>query len=303
MNSPDTGPLKYYAIGFRFQTWMWRLVKGSVILALAYFAVASSLAATGVISGRPSDSLIAIPFILIAYFIPACFVTFFVSKLIEGIAMGYSWNAFASRNKLSMLLSTQSPGEPAADYTNVYVPSFRGKFITASFSPVRGTYANNTYGLFSRQYKEGGIIRWREHKMDTVLWIDLAKPAPHIVVDARLNERARRSNLSSRYNKSQRIHFEGSTGDKYDVYAAQGNETAALQLFTPDVLDAFFSRLPKVDIEVKGSVIWFVHRYGILSDKSATSLFVATAEFMQEFSKQLTTARFTEQEIVTELAS
>ena len=215
--------------------------------------------------------------------------------------MSRAWEKFAKSNGFTLLKHMRYPTPPDSPFAKMKVPSFVGKPLRISLFPIIGTYAGNRFGFFTRQYKEGGTIRWRERKMDTVVWIELPQSLPRIVVDSRLNERARRSNISKRYSFDQLLHFEGATGDRYFVYAAKGNQIAALQLFTPDVLQVFFELLPLVDIEVKGKTMWFVWRYGVLRPALADEMFAGVTAFMHEFSKQALVARYSESEITAEL--
>jgi hypothetical protein len=294
----DFSPLKSYATTFKVLLWTRRIVRILIRLALFVFVVFILLVifrgndlGDGSISFSVGES--STTYLVLILFVP--FVVYM-------IPLQKAWNKFASINSFSVLKHISYPAAPGSPSERMRVPSFRGKLLAVSLFPIIGEIEDYRFGFLTRQYKEGGVLRWRERKMDTVLWIELDTNAPHVVVDARLNERARLSNLSRRYDTSQRIHFEGSTGDKYDVYAAPGNASAALQLFTPDVLAVLFDRLPYVDIEVKGRTIWFVWRYGILDPKLANELFTYSAEFMHEFTKQLHSARFSETQLSAALS-
>jgi len=171
------------------------------------------------------------------------------------------------------------------------VPSFKGKFISFSSGVITGVFRNLTFTFFTRQYKEGGVLRWRERQMDTVLAIALPAQLPHIVINARANERARRSNLSTSFPDNYYFQFEGIYGDKYDVYTAPQSRIVTLQLFTPDVLAVLYGKLPTADIEIKGNKLWVVQRYGVLDDDLAKNMFAATSQFYEELEKQMKSAR------------
>jgi hypothetical protein len=207
----------------------------------------------------------------------------FVPTFILFSSMSVSWNKFAKKNGFEVQNGTYED-------LKMRVPSFRGKRFAMSLPPIGGTVDLRPFSFFTRAYKEGGVLRWRERKMDTILSFELTKAMPHIAVDSRYNEKARQSNLNHRYGSEHMIHFEGNIGDKYNVYTGNGNEVVALQLFTPDVLEVFFEKLPQVDIETKDHTIWFIWRYGILNDKLAQDIFLATSDFLNEFMKQLEAA-------------
>ena len=200
------------------------------------------------------------------------------------------WRAFATKNNYKII----NQGNFAATAVE-RVPSFKAKAISFSSGVITGAYKNLEFALFTRQYKEGGLLRWRERQMDTVLAIFVPGQVPHIVVNARDNERARRSNLSASFPDSHQFHFEGTYGDKYDAYASPLSRVIALQLFTPDVLAVIYEKLPHADIEMKGNKIWIVQRYGVLDDKLAGSLFEAGGQLYEELIKQMKSARLLEQ--------
>lgn len=60
-----------------------------------------------------------------------------------------------------------------------------------------------------RSYKEGGLLRWRERKMDSIMRLQLSSNLPHIIVNFRDNVTARRSNMTSRMENSIKFQFEG----------------------------------------------------------------------------------------------
>ncbi len=180
---------------------------------------------------------------------------------------------------------------PKSPMSRMNVPSFRGKPLRVSMAPIVGTLEAGQFGLFARHYKEGGLLRWRERQMDTVMWYDISSTVPHIIINARANERAKLSNLSERFDQSWKFQFEGTVGESFDAYVAKEHRITALQLFTPDVLAVLYEKLPHVDIEIKNGTIWFVWRYAVLNDKVARTLFESTGELMAQLQKQIRSRR------------
>lgn len=173
------------------------------------------------------------------------------------------------------------------DIDMTHVPSFRPGLIFWQVAPIYGQIELMKFALFTLSYKEGGILRWRERKMDTVLALELPKPMPHIIVDAHANEKTRKSNLVRGVDSSWRFQFEGVQGAHFDVYAHPEDRITTLQLFTPDVLDVLYSRLPSTDIEVKDNVLWLLQRYQVLDDTSARELAESAEELYQQIMKQI----------------
>jgi hypothetical protein len=284
--------LKRYSFVFRFYVWLKRVrmilfrliflgIVGIIVFVLL-FKDSVNFEGEGSFSGTLTLNPIFWLFV------------WFVWNYILLMSMQMAWYKFANANGFEL----QKHGVP---HEKTKVPSFMGKWTRWQLYPILGKFNGLHFGFFTRLYKEGGVLRWRERKMDTVLWYNLPKYAPHIVIDSRYNENARRSNLGKSYDKSQLLHFEGPIGHKYNVYTAKGNEELVLQLFTPDVLEVFFHYLPQVDIEIKNKTVWFVWRYGILNDRLAKEMFVGSQIFMEEFLKQLNQADFTELETMAVL--
>lgn len=220
-----------------------------------------------------------IPIILLIYFGPS---------LIAAQLMSIQWSSFSKRNGFKRLNRTPETHEQISDLMNI--PSFGGKILQFSIGPVIGSLSQREFGFFTRQYKEGGVLRWRERQMDTVfVWV-LPARLPHIVVNATANERARRSNMTSLRPNVDKFQFEGTWGSRYDVYADPSEQILALQLFTPDVLSVLYNELPSADIEVKDNKIWIVQRYGVLDDVLAKKMFNAAVRLKDEVEGQMKTA-------------
>lgn len=210
----------------------------------------------------------------------------FAQWILTLVAMGVAWDNFAKANGFKMMDAT----DPVAVQKAMSVPSFKGKWLNRGMSPIIGKYGDHTFSLFNRQYKEGGLLRWRERHMDTIVVLDVPANLPHIVINARGNERARRSNLSKSFPVENKFQFEGAMGARYDVYAKPESRVTALQLFTPDVLQVLYEKLPNADLELLGDKLWIVQRYGILDDKLARTMLEAAAALYDELEKQLKVA-------------
>ena len=126
------------------------------------------------------------------------------------------------------------------------------------------------------------MLRWRERKMDSILRLELPVDLPHIIIDARANEQARRSNLTAHDGADSKSQFEGASGSHYDAYTVEGGEAAAFQVFTPDVPEVLYTRLPTTDIEIEGRYLWLVQRYTVVNDKSAGALFEAAQDLYRQ---------------------
>lgn len=280
----DFTPLKRYSTLFKVFRTIRRarmvLLRLALLYCVGYILVfllnPYSFSASYSSSGSIDLGLILFVFI----FVPIAFLMFRIYY------MDWLWRIFANKNGFKLIVQAE------AALTGIErVPSFRGKFLAFSSGVITGTHSNLVFAFFARQYKEGGVLRWREWQMDTILTLALPAESPHIIINARKNERARRSNLSVSFPDNHRFQFEGIYGDKYDVFTNPSSRIVTLQLFTPDVLSVLYDKLPSADIEIKGDKLWIVQRYGILDDELAESMFVAASEFYGELSKQMKSAR------------
>ncbi|MGB3023707.1 MAG: hypothetical protein WBB39_02765 [Candidatus Saccharimonadales bacterium] len=80
----------------------------------------------------------------------------------------------------------------------------------------------------------------------------LPRKLPHIVLDARRNNRFHRlTNLTDQFKKHQMLELEGNFGQYFTVFCPAGKERDALYLFTPDVMQSAIDNLQgECDIEI-----------------------------------------------------
>ncbi len=117
--------------------------------------------------------------------------------------------------------------------------------------------------LFGVQiYKQGGILQWREFKID--LWRQIPLPPgahmPHVLLDARIRDKNKLSNAHTLGQQFQELTPEGQAGKDYRIFVEKGGQVDALTIYSPDVLQDLMQYLPGVDIEINDSAVWFVLR-------------------------------------------
>ena len=182
-------------------------------------------------------------------------------------SMIFPWTMFADRNNF------RKEHLPEVRRRIVDVPSFKGRAITNLLDPIVGQVGNVKFSFFMRAYNEGGVLRWRERKMDSIIRFELPAHLPHIIINARENEKARRSNMTSVMDKAVKFQFEGADSLHYDAYTTKGKELEAFHIFTPDVLATLYDTLPMADLEISDNYVWVVQRYVTVNDKTARQLF------------------------------
>ena len=292
----DYSPLKHFPVMFWVYIWAKRvpmlLVRLAVLAGLVYLVV-SIVTAYILIMNAPPESLASssasetttveyscgtgegqqpcpgseIISIGLKLFLPGIVLYLIVTSVVLWQFMATPWRRFARYNHLHV------ENDPENIKDMIRVPSFKKHLSRIATNPIVGELDGIRFTLFVRMYKEGGILRWRERKMDTILMLEIPQQLPHIVINARANEKARRSNMSSQIDGAVKFQFEGVSGAHYDAYATSGGEAMAFNVFSPDVLSVLYSQLPMTDVEVDGSHLWFVQRYTVLNDKTAKKLF------------------------------
>ena len=208
-------------------------------------------------------------------------VIYLVSPLVIYVNMSLAMRRFAQKNNFRI---SNTPEEITR---TTQIPSFRGKAWRWDVSPAFGQVGDMSFALFSRVYKEGGILRWRERRMDTIMMLELPAPLPQIVVNSRKKELVRGSNLTAKFDNSLKFQFEGLDGVHYNAYADKINRITALQVFTPDVLAAMYDALPTADIEIKGNCMWIIERHAVLDATLAQKIFEASMRIYPEVVKQI----------------
>lgn len=207
-------------------------------------------------------------------------VTYFGSGPLLMILLSQSWARFAMQNEFQEISDINTMK------ALLEVPGFKDKIVALKLPPIGGRLNDIDFVFFMRMYKEGGIIRWRERRMDTIIRTQLPVNLPHIVINATANENLRRTNMTDKPVESEVFQFEGPLGKNYDVYAARQNQIIALQLFTPDVLEILYDELPRADVIIKDNNMWVLFRGQVASDENTSRLFHAIATFHPQIAKQ-----------------
>lgn len=82
------------------------------------------------------------------------------------------------------------------------------------------------------------------------LTVPLPRMLPHYVVDAIANDGPGRSSLPLRISGRHRLRLEGDFDRHFALYAPEGAERDALELFTPDVMALLIDEAGDLDVEV-----------------------------------------------------
>lgn len=109
-------------------------------------------------------------------------------------------------------------------------------------------FGNHRY-LLEPDDENSHSIRSRMHRWGYIA-ISLDVPLPHIVLDARRNDKPFRSNLPFDPAKDQRLSLEGDVDRHFTLYCPSGYEADALYLFSPDVLAHLIDAAEDFDVEI-----------------------------------------------------
>ncbi|MGW9112825.1 hypothetical protein [Microbacterium sp. NPDC055683] len=118
-----------------------------------------------------------------------------------------------------------------------------------------GTYRGKTGSGRSTTIRQTDYVR-----------VPLGTALPHIVLDARLNDRAfGRSNLPLEFAGGQQLVPEGPTADAFRLYCPAGYEADALYLFSPDVLAVMLDHARDLDVEIRDDALYLCAPRGIVT--------------------------------------
>lgn len=110
---------------------------------------------------------------------------------------------------------------------------------------------DHTDVAFGRYREVQGSGRSRRVIMGDFAEIVLPIDLPHIILDARANDRPfGRSNLDAGLTANQRLDLEGDFPRHFRLYCPVGYEKDALYLFTPDVMAALIDHAADLDVEI-----------------------------------------------------
>ncbi len=299
----DYSPLKYFSSVFNSLVWLRRarmiivrvMFFGLLVFVIWYVVnvvIVLNIASPEELANAPTETVyISIqcpgphPVCAIGQFVILPLLIVVPLYVVLMISMAIPWWFFARNNHFA-IIHDQAEAKKALN-----VPSFKGKLLSSSTLPIVGEIDGVKFCYFMRSYKEGGLLRWRERKMDSLMRLQLSSNLPHIIVNLRDNEKTRRSNMTSCMENAIEFQFEGTSGVYYDAYTANGNQVVALQVFTPDVLEVLYNKIPNADIEIYGSYVWVVERHTVVNDKTARQLFEGAFLLYEQIAFQLKTIK------------
>lgn len=118
-----------------------------------------------------------------------------------------------------------------------------------------GTYRGTTGSGRSTTIRQTDYVR-----------VPLGTTLPHVVVDARANDRAfGRSNLPFGFADGQQLIPEGPFADAFRLYCPTGYEADALYLFSPDVLAVALDHARDLDVEIRDDALYLCAPHGIVT--------------------------------------
>jgi hypothetical protein len=153
------------------------------------------------------------------------------------------------------------PWLPTSWYHGMYampgaVEDVFDRTVTPGASPVEvATYRGTTGTGKSRTIRQTDYVR-----------VQLGVVLPHIVLDARANDRPfGRTNLPIGLTSDQRLIPEGPFADAFRLYCPSGYETDALYLFPPDVLAVMLDHARDLDVEIVDDTLYLCAPKNVVS--------------------------------------
>ncbi len=129
------------------------------------------------------------------------------------------------------------------------------------FDVVEGKIDGLPFELKRYQYMEPSRKK-RVPKDFVLLKITLSKVFPHLALDSHGNNFARTSNLPIFYTDDQRIELEGDFNKRFDMYAPENYQVAALDIYSPDLMSLAMDFSRQFDIEIIGNSAYIIANPG-----------------------------------------
>lgn len=98
----------------------------------------------------------------------------------------------------------------------------------------------------------------------------LSRTLPHMLLDARANNRGWASNLPTTLKNNQILSLEGNFDKYFTLYAPKQYERDALYVFTPDVMAALIDHASNYDIEIIDNNLFIYSNVGFALSKETT---------------------------------
>ena len=170
---------------------------------------------------------------------------------------------FALANKYSF------DKDGAVDET--YGSIFRLKGSQSVSDVVTGTYDGSSLRLFLYELVVGSG-RYQQHYQDTVIELDLHGQLPNLLM---VNKHSRfgNLNLAGAFSIKNTIKLEGDFNDYFTLYAPQGNEIEALEVFNPDTMALMEDESKHYTVEFAGNRIYIYCNGFIETTDNLTQVF------------------------------
>jgi len=150
MNRINPTPLRRFSLLFVTYIWLKRIrMIAFRILILAF--IFDYFAGSRIVEFESSGSTDLILWLIFVWIIANFMLLIWMNKY---------WRKFAEVNGFD--ISSESSLSNA--HYDQQVPSFQNKKLALSLVSIRGYFDEIKFSFFTRIYKEGGIIRWREKK-------------------------------------------------------------------------------------------------------------------------------------------
>lgn len=133
-----------------------------------------------------------------------------------------------------------------------------------------------------------GIGDFQTNHYFVILHVQLPKPFPHIVLDSQKNyDGARRL-----FKNYQKVKLENNFDKYFRVYISQNEQIDALSILTPDLMSDLINNGIKLDLEIKGTDLYFIAPESEANTKVLKYMLESTQPILEELQHKAQTLKY-----------
>lgn len=162
---------------------------------------------------------------------------------------------FAVHNNLQLVAGFDNPSYPGMIFDNGHSRQVNNALRFGNGTEI-GNFTYVTGSGKNRTTHNWGYVK-----------IKLVRRLPHMILDAKVNNFWKFSNLSDSFDRSQVLSLEGDFNNYFTLYAPRQYERDALYVFTPDVMLVMIDYGKEYDIEIVDDDLFIYSSHHFTLDK------------------------------------